>query len=156
MIKEFKGRPIREGGGIYRSYYEKAKMLYEQDPMKGGELAMSILEQLITGQISTDDVMIKIAMTEIIQTSDKKADEWDKKMEAQRQARIEKMSLDKIAQLYTQGRTQREIGSIIGVTQQVVSNRLQTIRKDFPELLATGDKAEESKVQEEPTKDFVF
>lgn len=29
-------------------------MIYEQDPMKGGELAVSIMELILTGQMSTD------------------------------------------------------------------------------------------------------
>lgn len=95
-----------------------------------------------------------MALTEVAQTSNKNAKEFEKKVEAQKEARIEKLALRKIAAMYNQGRPQREIGEAVGVTQQVVSNRIATIRKDFPELLEV--KIEEKDVNAPIKKDDKF
>lgn len=155
MIKKFNEVPQhRDGGAIYWSYFEKIKMMHDIDPALAGELAISMFEQILTGQVSSDNKMVKMALTEVAQTSNKNAKEFEKKVEAQKEARIEKLALRKIAAMYNQGRPQREIGEAVGVTQQVVSNRIATIRKDFPELLEV--KIEEKDVNAPTKKDDKF
>lgn len=139
MIEKFNDVPCREGGSIYRSYFEKVKMIYEVDPVKAGEMAISIMEQVLTGQMSTDDVMIKIALTEIVNTSNRQANEFEKKLEASKEKKKQEQQLELIAQLSKQGLTQKQIGERIGTTQQTIGNRLNLIKKDYPELLNTSN-----------------
>ena len=47
------------------------------------------------------------------------------------------MKLDKIAELYQSGLKQREIGERLGLSQQIVSYRIDMIKKKYPELLQT-------------------
>lgn len=50
-------------------------------------------------------------------------------------AQLEKLDLYRIAELYKEGRTQREIGEIIFCAQQTVSYRLSIIKEKYPFLL---------------------
>ena len=83
------------------------------------------------------------------------------------------MKLDKIAELAASGLRQREIGERLGLSQQIISYRLNLIKKNYPELLQTNPieykntnatKTENFVRKEEPveepgvvyTKDFRF
>jgi DNA-binding transcriptional regulator LsrR (DeoR family) len=48
------------------------------------------------------------------------------------------MKLDKIAELAASGLRQREIGERLGLSQQIISYRLNLIKKNYPELLQTN------------------
>lgn len=48
------------------------------------------------------------------------------------------MKLDKIAELAAFGLRQREIGERLGLSQQIISYRLNLIKKNYPELLQTN------------------
>lgn len=157
MIKKFNDVPCRDGGSIYRSYFEKVKMIYEQDPMKGGELAVSIMELILTGQMSTDDVMLKMSLTEVACQSEKRANDFDKKMEAVKEKKKQEQKLDLIAQLSCQGLTQKQIGDRIGTSQQTVGNRLNLIKNEYPELLEKYKRTSYTNlVQEKEDIGFVF
>ena len=58
------------------------------------------------------------------------------------------MKLDKIAEMANQGFKQREIGERLGLSQQVVSYRIDTIKKNYPELLQENS----TKIQTNSTK----
>lgn len=137
-------------------------MIYEQDPMKGGELAM---ELILTGQMSTDDMMLKMSLTEVACQSEKRANDFDKKMEAAKEKKKQDQKLDLIAQLSCQGLTQKQIGDRIGTSQQTVGNRLSLIKKEYPELLEKYKFVQDStsctnlvqdKVDKNACKEFVF
>lgn len=140
-------------------------MIYEQDPMKGGELAVSIMELILTGQMSTDDMMLKMSLTEVACQSEKRANDFDKKMEAAKEKKKQDQKLDLIAQLSCQGLTQKQIGDWIGTSQQTVGNRLSLIKKEYPELLEKYKFVQDStsctnlvqdKVDKNACKEFVF
>lgn len=140
-------------------------MIYEQDPMKGGELAVSIMELILTGQMSTDDMMLKMSLTEVACQSEKRANDFDKKMEAAKEKKKQDQKLDLIAQLSCQGLTQKQIGDRIGTSQQTVGNRLSLIKKEYPELLEKYKFVQDStsctnlvqdKVDKNACKEFVF
>lgn len=129
-------------------------MIYLDDPMVGGELAVSIIEQVLTGQMSTDNPMLKMSLTEVVQTSNKRANEFDKKIEVVKEKKKQEQKLELIAELSCQGLTQKQIGERIGVSQQTIGNRLNLIKKEYPELLEKYKLVQDSTnlVQEE----FVF
>ena len=59
MIKEIKDRQARPTGIIYESTWEQIKKLYKENPDLAGELAFSVIEQTLTGDISSDDLTIQ-------------------------------------------------------------------------------------------------
>lgn len=59
MIKEFKDLQSRPTGIIYESTWEQIKKLYNKNPDLAGELAISVIEQTLTGDISSDDLTIQ-------------------------------------------------------------------------------------------------
>ena len=62
MIEMFKENEIRVSGLIYNSVLEQIKELYQYDPEQAGELAIAAIELVLTGDISTDDVNIKLML----------------------------------------------------------------------------------------------
>lgn len=135
MIKQFNDVPIRDSGVIYNSVFQQIKLMHAQDPVKAGELAMAAIELILTGQTSSDDYMIEIALQPLIVIRNRNENDYNAKQEASKLKRMEDNRLKEIAQLYLEGMTQAQIGAKIGVSQQIISNRLRIIRKDYPELL---------------------
>lgn len=141
MIEVFKDNEVRNSGIIYSSVFEQIKGLYEFDPEQAGELAISAIELILTGDISSDDVNIKVMLAPIKKLNEVNVSKYENKMENQRQKKMIEMKLDKIAELAALGMKQREIGERLGLSQQTVSYRMDVIKKKYPELL-----------QENPTK----
>ena len=65
MIEFFNEVPTKNTGIIYNSTLEQIKKLHAVDPEKAGELAISAIELVLTGQMSSDDVMIDMMLTTI-------------------------------------------------------------------------------------------
>ena len=135
MIKEFKETKVRESGVIYNSTFEQIKMLYQQDKEKAGELAISAIEMVLTGEISSDDFTVKLVLENLRVISEKNKQKYDKKISTQKQKKVEEMKLEEIAALYNQGLKQKEIGLRLGIPQQTVSYRLQIIKAEYPNLI---------------------
>ena len=133
MIKEFKDNEVRPTGVINRGMFEQVKMLYLQDPAKGGELAVSLMEHVLTGAHSSDDFMVAFAIANHQETIAKNQERWDASKEAKRGV-IEE-SLREIATLYNSGVKQVEIARRLNMSAGNVSKKLAKIRKEFPQLL---------------------
>lgn len=135
MIEQFKDTEVRNTGVIYSSVLEQIKSLYEFDPEQAGELAISAIELILTGDMSSDDVNIKVMLAPIKKLNEMNVSKYDNKVESQKQKKIAEMKLDMIAELLNSGLKQREIGERLGLSQQTVSYRIDVIKKKFPELL---------------------
>ena len=135
MIEMFNDVEIRKSGIIYSSLLEQIKRMYAVDPDKAGELAISAIELVLTGQMSSDDIMVDMLLQPLLAIRDKDEDEYEKKKEAARNKKIEDMKLREIAELYMQGYSQAQIGERLGIKQQTVSYRLTVIKSNYPELL---------------------
>ena len=60
MIKEFKDNPYKQPSGIVvQGMMEQIKLLYQKDPNAAGELAISFIEEVLTGDHSSDDFMVE-------------------------------------------------------------------------------------------------
>jgi hypothetical protein len=103
MIEQFKDTEIRNTGVIYSSVLEQIKSLYEFDPEQAGELAISAIELILTGDISSDDVNIKVMLAPIKKLNEVNVSKYENKMENQRQKKITEMKLDMIAELMDRG-----------------------------------------------------
>lgn len=129
MIKEFKNNPIRDFGNVYQSMLIQIKKRYEKDPAQAGELAISFIEYVLTGDISSDDDIIEGFVEGYKVTTQKNQNKYDAKVAATRDA------LKPIADMYNKGMTQADIARAIGVQPPAISKKLSTIRTQFPELL---------------------
>lgn len=139
MIEIFKDNEVRNSGVIYSSTLEQIKQLYAVDPEQAGELAISAIELVLTGDISTDDYMINMMLTPMRRLNEINVAKYETKVENQRQKKIQEMKLDKVAELLKNGFTQKEIGERLGMSQQNVSYRVGLLKKSYPELLQTND-----------------
>lgn len=136
MIKSFKENEVRDSGIIYQSTFEQIKKIYEKDPTMAGELAISAIELVLTGEISSDDYMIDVLLENMKVVNNRSQKKYETKKQNSQQARIQKLKLVEIAELYKQGiYTQEQIGLRVGESQQNISHRLGIIRTEFPELL---------------------
>lgn len=144
MINEFKYPVIRDSGIIYNSTFEQIKQLYEVDPEMAGELAISAIELMLTGGVSSDNMMIGVMLEPMKKIGERNAARYEAKVESTRQKKIREMRLQEIADLVIAGRKQREIGERLGLSQQNVSYRVNLIKTQYPELLQTDDPEESS------------
>ena len=135
MIEMFKDNEMRPSGLVFSSVLEQIKELHQYDPDQAGELAISAIELILTGDISSDDVNIKIMLAPLRKITEVNVSKYETKVENKRQKKIVEMKLDKIAELLAAGYKQREIGERLGLSQQVVSYRIDVIKKNYPELL---------------------
>jgi predicted transcriptional regulator len=137
MIEMFKDNEIRTSGLVYNSVFEQIKELYEYNPEQAGELAISAIELVLTGDISSDDVIVRMMLKPMQKINESNVAKYEMKVENQKQKKISEMKLDKIAEMLAAGYKQREIGERLGLSQQMVSYRINTIRMKYPELLQT-------------------
>lgn len=151
MIEQFKDTEVRNTGVIYSSVLDQIKGLYEFDPEQAGELAISAIELILTGDISSDDVNIRVMLAPIKKLTEVNVNKYDNKVENQKHKKIVEMKLDVIADLWNKGYKQREIGERVGLSQQVISYRIDVIKKKYPELL-TAEPENFTKIQENSTK----
>ena len=133
MIKQFKDNEIRPTGIINRGMFEQVKMLYNDDAELGGELAVSLMEYVLTGDFSSDNFMIKFAMANHKEVVTRNQERYDAKKEAKQEA-IEN-SLKEIADMVNAGMKQVDIARKLGLQPPNVSKKVAKIRKEFPWLL---------------------
>ena len=148
MIEMFKDNEVRPSGLVFSSVFDQIKELHQYDPDQAGELAISAIELILTGDISSDDVNVKIMLAPLRKITEVNVAKYETKVENKRQKKIVEMKLDKIAEMANQGFKQREIGERLGLSQQVVSYRVDVIKKNYPELLQENS----TKIQENSQK----
>ena len=136
MIKNFKDTPIRNTGIVNKGMLEQIKMLHTQDPKLAGELAISFIELVLTGQASSDNFTIQFALANHSIVAEKNAEKYDKKVAADRAARIEKLKLVEISDMLKNGASQKVIADTLNESPAVIHYRVNVIKTDFPELLS--------------------
>lgn len=135
MIKEIKDLPKRDTSVIYKANLEQVETLFKKDPEKAGELAISILELALKGDISSDDFYIDLMLQDMKYLVAKNQEKYDNRIETRRQKTIEEMKLIEIADMFKNGASQQTIADTLGIPQQTVSYRLRKIKEEFSELL---------------------
>ena len=139
MIKEFKNNEMRPFGNVYQSMLTQIKKRYAKNPQQAGELAISYIEYVLTGDISTDDDLIEEFVEGYKETTKKAQNRYDAKVAATEE------KLKRVADLYNAGWKQVDIAREIGVQPPAISKQLAQIRSDFPHLLKTSDISKETK-----------
>jgi hypothetical protein len=88
MIEMFNDVPVRKSGIIYNSTFEQIKKLYEMNPEQAGELAIAAIELTLTGQFSSDDVIIELMLepAKIVGAGDRI--KYEQKVENSRQKKL--------------------------------------------------------------------
>lgn len=135
MIDNFKNSEVRVSGLMYNSTFEQIKELHQYNPEQAGELAISAIELLLTGDMSTDDVMIRMMLKPMQKINENNITKYESKVEATKQKKIQTDKLDKIAEMVNAGYKQSEIGERLGISQQMVSYRISVIKTKYPDLL---------------------
>ena len=159
MIKEFNNLPVRESGIIYDHTLNQIKEFYNVDPNLAGELAISAIELVLTGETSTDNEVIKIMLKPLEKKRDVDELNWTKKTVSKQEKQIVDQKLDQIANLINKGYKQREIAERLGLTQQTVSYRMKVIKDKYSGLLIkeeddVGPSPTASQTKNENTNNF--
>ena len=106
MIANLKNTPMRTSGVIYQSSLQQLRMLLPKDPQLAGELAISIIELTLTGEISSDDLTIQLATENLRNVIKNNQEKYDKTKEVKRQNKIQEYKLDIIADPLKKGKSQ--------------------------------------------------
>ena len=85
MIKEVKDLQARPTGIIYGSTWEQIKKLYDENPNLAGELAFSVIEQTLTGDISSDDLTIQSICNRLKPINQKAQQRYDNRVKNNRE-----------------------------------------------------------------------
>jgi DNA-binding XRE family transcriptional regulator len=110
-------------------------MLYTDNPEMAGELAISAIELVLTGDMSTNNTMIKALLASSKRITEVEKEKYDKSVELKRNKAITDGKLDIVAEMTCAGYSQKQIGERLGISQQSVSKKLGLIRTTYPELL---------------------
>ena len=141
MISKFKENEARKSALIYLSNFEQVKELYEDDKEMAGELAISILEMALTGEISSNNKMIRLMLKNFEVSAESNKQKYEAKERNTKEKKAEKYNLYEIAEMLNEGKTQAEIADALGISRQTVNRRLnEMIRVNYPELLCSNEK----------------
>lgn len=130
---EFKDLPIRDTASIMKGQFEQVKLLYAQNPVLAGELAISMMEQALCLDYSCTDFTVQLVLKNYENLVEKKAEKYDARKNAAVEA--QKDALRPIAELLLQGKTQIAIAKELGIPKSTINDRVKKIRSEFPELL---------------------
>ena len=136
-IKEFKKTQIKDSSVVFRTSFEKVRELYPQYPELAAELAISILEVSLTGEMSSDDIMIAMMLKETQEMTKRNNKKWEDSKESKQEARIAKLKLESIASLLAQGLSQKAIAEALHESPQTINSRVKILRTEFSYLLET-------------------
>lgn len=138
MISKFKNNEARKSALIYLSNFEQVKELYEDDKEMAGELAISIMEMALTGEISSNNKIIRLMLKNFEVSAEKNKQKYEARERNTKQETAEKYKLYEIAEMLNEGKTQAEIAIALDISRQTVNRRLnEMIRINYPELLCS-------------------
>ena len=135
MIEYFNDVEVRGSGVIMSSVFEQVKKMYAVDREMAGELAISAIELVLTGQFSSDDAMIDMLLAPAKVINDHNVQRYEVRKEGSKNKKIKDMKLDEIAEMLKNGMKQKEIAERLHISQQTVSYRMGLIRTQYPELM---------------------
>ena len=120
MIEYFNDVEVRSSGVIMSSVFDQIKKMHAMDPEMAGELAISAIELVLTGQISSDDAMIDMLLAPAKVINDHNVQRYETRKEGSKNKKIKDMKLDEIAEMLQKGMKQKEIAERLHISQQTV------------------------------------
>ena len=135
MIEYFNDVEVRGSGVIMSSVFDQVKKMYAVDREMAGELAISAIELVLTGQFSSDDAMIDMLLAPAKVINDHNVQRYEIRKEGSKNKKIKDMKLDEIAEMLKSGMKQKEIAERLHISQQTISYRMGVIRTQYPELM---------------------
>lgn len=117
MIEQFNDVEVRSSGIIMSSVFDQIKKMHAMDPEMAGELAISAIELVLTGQISSDDAMIDMLLAPAKVINDHNVQRYEIRKEGSKNKKIKDMKLDEIAEMLKKGMKQREIAERLHISQ---------------------------------------
>lgn len=138
-MSKLKELDMRDTAIMYSSILKQIRKLYEIDEVKAGQLAISAIELILCGDITSEDLTIDLMLEPIRALSEKNKAKWESVKETRAESKVDKLKLKEIADLYLQGIKQDKIAEKVGTSRQTVNNRLKMIKTDYPELLKTDE-----------------
>ena len=124
---------LKDKAWVYNGALDKIREAYPNDKAFAGEIAIAAIEHALTGQMSTDNWLIKAMLADTARVNDKNQELYVKTCAYNKQKDIEE--LRPIARLYAQGYTQKDIGTAFNLSQQAISKKIIKIKQEYPELL---------------------
>lgn len=144
MISDFKETDVKDTGVIYSGMFEQIKKLYAFNQELAGEFAISCLEYVLTGTVSSDDFTIETLLESykpIIRKAEKR---YKDSCFVNRERKIDQMRLNEIAKYVRQGMKQKDIAAELNIPESTVSYRVRLLYKDeYKDLLKTWEEVEE-------------
>lgn len=144
MIEKLPNSPMCDSAIVYKTSLQSIEKIFEKDPQMAGELAICLLEVLLRGEHTSDDIIIQALLKSAEYQSEKDRERYSVKIEAERDKKVQELRLEEIAALAKRGLPQAEISKQLGIPKSTVSYRLKTIRKDYGWLL--DDQVQEEEV----------
>lgn len=140
MIQKLNEDIICSSSIVYKTNYEQVLLVFKQNPQLAGELSLSILELLFTGQASSDDITVQLALKNLEVISEKNRKNYERKLAAgERRSEEFKKAREEllitIADLYNEGLNQKQIAEKLGYSEGTISKKMIIIRSDYPQLL---------------------
>ena len=138
MIKEFKNNPYKQPSGIVvQGMMEQIKLLYQKDPGAAGELAISFIEEVLTGDHSSDDFMVEFSLANFKGVIENNRNKREATIAANESKEVE--VLRPLAELHNKGWTQAQIAKELKMAQSTVSKKLTKIRTNYPWMIVNEE-----------------
>lgn len=129
----------RKAGNVYRTNLEQLYMIEETMGKEvAGEFAKALVETVLCGHMSERNPTFEIMLMATRDASAKDKSRYEAKVVKREAERIANMQLKEIAEMLSQGRTQRDIAGELKIAVSTLANRIQIIKSDYPHLLGTS------------------
>ena len=138
-FKDFPTRTSKNTAIIYTSSLKQIKEMYKVNPEWAGELAISICELAITGQMSCENPIVRMALANFEDVAIKNIEKYDQAIVAKIEGRIQKNSFREIARALKNGVKQVDIAKELNLKTTTLGERVKTLRLEFPFLLENPD-----------------
>lgn len=136
---------IKDTAIVNLTDFENAIDLYEDGEIeKALELMFGITVLGLGGDFETDDREIRRLLRNREYTVVKSNEAYCNKVKAEEEKRIEKLQLREIAEMLSNGVTQRVIADTLGVSLRTVAYRIGIMKAEFPSLYSTIAKSAKS------------
>ena len=132
---------IKDTAIVNLTDFENAIDLYEEGEIeKALELMFGITVLGLGGDFETDDREIRRLLRNREYTVVKSNEAYCNKVKAEEEKRIEKLQLKEIAEMLSNGVTQKVIADTLGVSLKTIEYRIKVMKAEFPNIYSASIK----------------